>query len=238
MFDLTQLNEVELISGYHNIGNLLMCNYCQLTMARDQVSEMVTHIMVSHGGPKEALLKVTSKYNSLTATQEQILRAFLTANKDQEVADRLNLKSATIRHQKFTFREKAKAARLYIAQYQAVFGDTPVKATQYLPVPASITQPDDRFKLTEGAYADLVTRYFAPNQARLTLKQWPKGEKKRFGLMIRISQEFEMNRRYSLRETDNILRSIYSDYSLLKRYLIDDGFFDRTPDGREYWRIF
>ncbi len=47
-----------------------------------------------------------------------------------------------------------------------------------------------------------------------------------------------MNRRYSLRETDNILRSIYSDYSLLKRYLIDDGFFDRTPDGREYWRIF
>lgn len=238
MFDLTHLNQEELIQGYHQLGHVLLCNYCQVTFNEAQQSAIEQHILSQHGGPKHALLSIESKYNGLTDTQVQLLSAFARANKDQEVATVLGVSASTVRHQKFTFREKAKSAELYLAQYHAIFGETPVKANQYLPIPPVIKSPDDRFKLTEYEYAELVTKYFETDQTQLVLKRWPKGEKKVFGLLIRISQQFAFNHKYSLKETDAKLQEIYADYSILKRYLIDDGFLDRTSDGRQYWRIF
>ena len=238
MFDLTQLTQSELIQGYHQHNQLLLCNYCQITFSDQQTEAMQAHLTTIHGGSKQALLTVASKYSGLTDTQVQLLTAFSTADKDQAVADDLEVSASTVRHQKFTFREKAKSAELYLAQYHAIFGDVPVKANQYLPIPPAITHPDDRYRLTEQEYVDLISKYFAPDQTHLVLKRWPKGEKKLFGLLTRISQEFELGHRYSLQETDTLLKTIYADYSMMKRYLIDDGFLDRTADGRQYWRIF
>lgn len=238
MFDLTELTQAELIKGYHARDGVLLCNYCQMVVGGSQEPVMEAHLTARHGGASQALLTVASKYNALTPTQMETLSAFSDADKDQQAADALGVSASTVRHQKFTFREKAKSAKLYLAQYQAIFGETPVKATQYLPVSPDITRPDDRFKMTEAEYIGLVTKYFAPNLERLTLKAWPKGEKKLFGLMTRINAEFELDRKYPLTEVDGILKGIYEDYTLLKRYLVDDGFLDRTADGRTYWRVF
>lgn len=238
MLDLTQLSITELTQGFHQQQQLLCCNYCQITFPITDQVLMTSHLVTAHGGAKHALLTLATKYNGLTETQLTLLQAFSTADKDQAVADSLDVSASTIRHQKFTFREKAKSAKLYLAQYQAVFGEIPVKAKQYLPVPPGVSQSDDQFKLTEADYVANVQKFFTQTGQQLQLTSWPKGEKKRFAITMRISQLFEFDRTYTLAEIDTQLKAISADFTWLKRYLIDDGFFDRTPDGRSYWRLF
>jgi hypothetical protein len=40
---------------------------------------------------------------------------------------------------------------------------------------------------------------------------------------------------YAEKEINEILKAIYEDYVMLRRYLIEYGFIDRKSDGSEYW---
>ncbi|KRN21759.1 hypothetical protein FD14_GL000942 [Secundilactobacillus similis DSM 23365 = JCM 2765] len=199
------------------------------------MTAMQRHLTHQHQGAVNALLQSTSKYNTLTATQRDLLTAFASGDKDKLIAEQLDLSPSTVRHQKFTFREKAKRAKLYLAQYEAIFEDS---STSMLPIPPSITHPDDRFKISETDYATLVQKYFDFSQPTPVLTQLPKGEKKLITLLYRISEELDFDRHYSTAEINSVLKPIYFDYGLLERYLVDYGFVARTPDGRDYWRIF
>lgn len=47
---------------------------------------------------------------------------------------KLNVTEGTIRRQRFTFREKAKQAKFYLAMYELVFEDEPLTAEQIIPI--------------------------------------------------------------------------------------------------------
>ena len=54
-------------------------------------------------------------------------------------------------------------------------------------------------------------------------------------LLDLVAQAFEPGRRYDEPAVNEILKALYDDHAALRRYLIDDQFLDRTPDGT-YWR--
>jgi hypothetical protein len=54
-------------------------------------------------------------------------------------------------------------------------------------------------------------------------------------LLDRVAQVFEPGRRYPEAAVNEILKSLYDDQAALRRYLIDEEFMCRTPDGT-YWR--
>jgi len=73
------------------------------------------HVEEAHDQMEQLL---ASKYNMLTENQQQLLRLFQSGKTDKEIAEELELSPSTIRHQKFTFREKAKQAKVYLALYE------------------------------------------------------------------------------------------------------------------------
>lgn len=62
----------------------------------------------------------------------------------------------------------------------------------------------------------------------------PTKRSKRLVVLDRLAREFEPGQRYGEREVNGILRHFDNDVAALRRYLVDEGFLDRS-DG-EYWR--
>lgn len=62
----------------------------------------------------------------------------------------------------------------------------------------------------------------------------PRKEKDKRELMKLVAMEFEENRTYKENEINEILRSFYDDYVLLRRYMIDYSLLSRDKEGKEY----
>ncbi|MGM0124345.1 hypothetical protein IGI37_001722 [Enterococcus sp. AZ194] len=242
--EFLQMSLNELKQGYRIDQANVCCNYCQEFFSFDSeqkalaVSQINEHLNRVHGGPNQALVSFASKYNTLTEKQKELLFSFSSEKKDQEIADLFKVSPSTIRHQKFTFREKAKQAKVYLAQFEAVFSEKQAPEDSLIPVPEATGVIDDRFVLTEKEYAEIVRKYFDFSTGEVVLTVFPKGQKNVIGILNRIVEEFSMRKRYSGKDIDRQLEKIYFDYLLIKRYLIDYGFFTRTPDGSEYQRIY
>ncbi len=58
---------------------------------------------------------------------------------------------------------------------------------------------------------------------------------KRLIVLDYAAGHFDIGVRYPEVAVNGILRSLFDDYVALRRYLIDEGFLDRS--GGEYWRI-
>jgi len=54
-------------------------------------------------------------------------------------------------------------------------------------------------------------------------------------LLDQVAQAFEPGRTYPEAEVDQVLKAVFDDHCALRRYLIDEDFMSRTPDG-QYWR--
>jgi hypothetical protein len=62
----------------------------------------------------------------------------------------------------------------------------------------------------------------------------PAQRSKRLVVLDRLAQEFEVGTRYPERRVNAILREFHEDVASLRRYLVDEGFLDRSAG--EYWR--
>lgn len=89
------------------------------------------------------------------------------------------------------------------------------------------------FGMTEEEQA-ILRRYFSGR----TLTEIPASRAKRQVLLQRLALEFDVGRRYTEREVNEILFAFYPDWSALRRYLVDEGLLDREHvDGQDlYWR--
>lgn len=68
---------------------------------------------------------------------------------------------------------------------------------------------------------------------RLTVM--PKQGRKRRIVLEHVAQGFEPGIHYAETEVNSILRPVWDDAAALRRYLVEEGLLDRTPDGT-YWR--
>jgi hypothetical protein len=62
----------------------------------------------------------------------------------------------------------------------------------------------------------------------------PRRPAKRRVVLDEISQRFEVGRRYSEQDVNEVLAGYHEDVAALRRYLVDGEFLDRS-DG-QYWR--
>lgn len=69
------------------------------------------------------------------------------------------------------------------------------------------------------------------------LKVFPSKEKKKYVLLGFMIELFDKNKTYSEQEINEILKPIYEDYAIIRRYLVDYNFLDRTDNGRSYWVV-
>lgn len=78
-------------------------------------------------------------------------------------------------------------------------------------------------------------KYFLNNDG-FVLKKFPKKLKQKYLCLLWIKDVFEENRFYSEKEVNELLKSVYSDYVTIRRFLIDYGFLSRKNDGSSYWK--
>lgn len=192
------------------------------------------HIAEQHGSPFQVLLNLDKKLTGLTDHQKTILELFYDGQSDNDIAKALGTGStSTIRNHRFSLKEKQKQAKVFLAIMELLGERTPKKQA-FIDIPRSSKKVDDRFAITEEENTKILSAYFKQG-LNGPLELFPLKEKKRVAILRHVLKNFEMNRSYSEKEVNAILKPVYDDYVLLRRLFIEYGFMDRTRDGSSYW---
>jgi hypothetical protein len=70
-----------------------------------------------------------------------------------------------------------------------------------------------------------------------TIKQIPSQPAKLKVILNYLITQFELNKNYTEKEVNSILRGFNEDTAGLRRELVDAGMLDRESDGSRYWRV-
>ena len=196
------------------------------------------HCENRHGGPLAALLESGSKYLAFTENQRELLELFASGLSDAAVAKRLGVTASTVRHQRFTFREKCKTARMTLAVLELVMElaeqNRESADEALIPVHGGAKMLDERYEITEAEEKKILSGVFSSLEP-LKLKVFSAKEKKKVVILKRIVQEFEPGRRYTEGEVNALLKEIYFDFATLRRYLVEYGWISREKDCSAYW---
>ncbi len=243
--DYGMLSVEEIRRGYRFDAetNAYVCLVCGGRFAEGQVYPLegsfylaepaaARHVVCEHGGSAARLIDADTKYNTLTEIQKELLRMIAAGIPDREIAKSLGITEATVRRQRFNFREKAKQAKYYLAMYGQVF--EAMDNEELIPVHNQASMMDDRYVITEQEREKMLKGLFT-NRNPLRLKVFPAKEKKKVVVLAEIAGQFELGKHYTEREVNDILQPIYADYATIRRYLVSCGLMDRTPSGSEYW---
>ncbi len=163
-----------------------------------------------------------------------LILLFASGQSDKEIAKKLDIAESTVRRQRFTFREKAKQAKYYLAIYEQAFEHKGTLENTIIPIHSHASYVDDRYLITEQERNHILETTFSSFEP-LVLKNFSAKEKKKVVILTKIAEQFESGRSYTEKEVNQILRPIYEDYTTVRRYLIMYGFMERAKDGSSYW---
>ncbi len=90
------------------------------------------------------------------------------------------------------------------------------------------------FDVSEKDIEEVVKNYVTSMEP-FKLKVFPSKEKKKYILLRFMIKLFKEDIKYSEVEVNRILKPVYKDYVMIRRYLIDYGYLKRLDDGRAYW---
>jgi DNA-binding CsgD family transcriptional regulator len=245
--ELEKLSVEELKKGYRfdQEAGSYICNTCgqnyetgEIYKFGDRLFEaskaMEMHIETDHEGSLKNVLFGETKYNTLTDNQRDLVWKMYMGMSDKEISQELGISPSTVRNQRFTLREKAKQAKLYLAIYEQAIERKSHSEDRIIPVHSSATMVDDRYVITEKERDKILNAEFESLEP-LRLKRFPGKEKKKIVILRRIAEEFDHGRKYDELQMNEIIKEIFDDYAVIRRYLIEYGFMDRTRDGKEYW---
>jgi len=180
------------------------------------------------------------KYTGITENQKELFKMIYSGMSDNEIAKITGVAPATIRHQRFVFREKAKQAKLYLSIYELALQGAAKSKTmpngneEIIDIHKGAKMVDDRYFVTKAEEQKVISTMFS-SLSPLKLKTFSAKEKKKIVILKKIAEQFEMNKRYSEKELNSIIKGIYEDFATIRRYLIEYGFMERTNDCKEYW---
>ena len=193
------------------------------------------HIKAIHKGVLDNLLSFDKKLTGLTEKQNNLLKDIADGLSDKEIAKKNDISPATVRHQRFMFREKAKQAKIYLAIFDLVELSSSKNPNEKLLNPHSgAKMVDERYILANEEQDKIISTYFEGRET-LILKSFPAKEKRKIAVLRKITEQFEGSREYPEKEVNEILKTIYPDIATIRRYLIEYGFLERTKDCKSYW---
>ncbi|QOS97360.1 DUF2087 domain-containing protein [Brevibacterium sp. JNUCC-42] len=223
---------------------------------------MKQHIDATHTSMFHFLLSLDKKMTGLTDVQRQLLAQFYDGQTDAQIVQNSEGRSnSTIRNHRFMLREKEKQAKIFLAIME-LLGEasqshskthtssdseqssqtTSTKrkkreaTSPFLTISPTVRFQDERFAMTEEEYQEILRTYF-PNGLDGMAKEFPLKEKRKAAILHHIIGRFERNKLYTEKEVNAILKTVYDDYAILRRYLIEYGYMDRKADGSSYWLV-
>ncbi|MEH7225710.1 DUF2087 domain-containing protein [Bacillus sp. JJ1566] len=195
---------------------------------------MRVHIEGSHKSVFDYLIGLDKKLTGLTDHQNHLLRLFYQGKSDKEVQTEMGIGStSTIRHHRFALKEKERQARTFLAIME-LLKEKDQHAPAFVPPHKTATMVDDRYAITEEEQKE-ITKKFLPEGINGRLLKFPPKEKQRLIILREITRRFETDMIYTEKEINQVIRDMYDDYVLIRRYLISYGFLERKADGSQYW---
>lgn len=248
MFGMASVED--LAKGYIRDGRDYVCLHCEarfeeglvyaveggLALAERAVRD---HVGRLHGGPFEALMGFGPDAAGLTELQSRLLRYLHEGKDDREIAALTGGKSeSTVRNHRFNLRKRAGEARVFLALMSLVESrDRGGSPDPFLAYPAGMPLRDERTAVTASEAAAIETRCLGQGDAgHVEIRMWPRKQKEKLVVLLRVAELFERGRRYSEQEVNALLMPVYGDHVTIRRYLIEYRFLDRKPDGSAYWR--
>ncbi len=195
------------------------------------------HVQTEHGGMAAVLLGCEKKAIGLTDNQKELFASLLQGLSDNEIAAGGGVSPATVRHTRFTLRERARQATLYLALYeltdQYTKGKGGAKGRELIEVHEGAKMVDERYAITIDEEEKTLKTCFISLEP-LRLKVFSAKEKKKIVILKRIVTLFAENEVYTERQVNAILKPVFEDFATLRRYLIEYGFMERNADGSVY----
>jgi hypothetical protein len=192
------------------------------------------HIGNEHASMFEYLIGLNKKLTGLTDLQKNLLEYFHKGYNDNEIVKLEGGSASTIRNHRFSMREKHKQAKVFLAIMELLEAAPGAPKPKFIPIHKTATMVDERYAITEEENVEILKNYF-PDGLDGMMSTFPKKEKRKVALLKHIITRFEVERRYSEKEVNEILKGVYADYVTIRRYLIEYGFMDRYDDGSLYW---
>jgi hypothetical protein len=235
----------ELKRGYIHEADLYICLLCGekfekgIVYPRDNVfyeaeRYMRIHIESTHQSVFDYLIGLDKKLTGLTDHQNNLLRLFYQGKSDTDIQTEMGIGSAsTIRHHRFALKEKERQAKTFLTMME-LLKEKDKQAPAFVNPHKTAKMVDDRYNITEKEQDEIVKKFF-PDGPKGPLKKFPLKEKQKLGVLREIVKHMNSERIYDEKELNQILKAVYDDYVLIRRYLIEYGFLDRKADGSEYW---
>ncbi|KKI88856.1 transcriptional regulator [Bacillus sp. SA1-12] len=195
---------------------------------------MKIHIETTHISVFDYLIGLDKKLTGLTDHQNQLLRLFYQGKSDKEVQMEMDIGSAsTIRNHRFALKEKERQAKTFLVLME-LLKEQDKHAPAFLPLHKTAKMVDDRYNITLEEQQEIVKKFF-PEGQNGGLKAFPPKEKQRLVILREIAKRIEGEKTYDEKELNQLLSTVYGDYVMIRRYLIEYGFLARKPDGSQYW---
>lgn len=195
---------------------------------------MRIHIDKVHQSVFEYLTQMDKKVTGLTEHQTSLIRLFYQGKSDGEVQKEMGIGSpSTIRNHRFALKEKERQSKVYLVMME-LLKEKGKHATTFLSPPKTAKMVDDRYNVTQTESDELLKKFF-PEGTEGPLKTFSIKEKNKLVVLQEIAKRFQGEHTYNEKEINQILKLVYHDFATLRRYLIEYGFLDRTPDGSQYW---
>ncbi|KUO74107.1 MAG: transcriptional regulator [Desulfosporosinus sp. BRH_c37] len=235
----------ELKSGYIQDDDHYICLLCGQKIAKGIVypeegilyeagKYMGIHINRVHQSVFEYLIQLDKKITGLTEHQTNLIQLFYLGKSDAEVQKEMGIGSAsTIRNHRFALKEKERQSKVFLVMMELLKEKNKHEPT-YLTPPKTAKMVDDRYNVTQQD-SDKLLKAFFPEGTEGPLKTFSIKEKHKLVVLQEIAKRFQGAQTYTEKEINQILKLVYHDFATLRRYLIEYGFLDRTPDGSQYW---
>ena len=236
----------QLTAGYTDTDDAYHCLHCEEATRKGHVyprgDELVEaelamrhHVAEAHGSPFAALLALGKKGTGLSDTQRALLGHFHDGLADKEIQPLVgDVSLSTIRNHRFTLREKARQAKVFLALMALLEKGTQDPGSRFIEIPGSKSADDERFAITQKEFAKIIKGQFPDGPDGLMIR-FPKKENRKIAVMIQVLKRFDPPKRYTQQEVNEVLATASEDYTTLCRVLVDYGFLGRTRDGSEYW---
>jgi hypothetical protein len=192
------------------------------------------HVKQEHGSVFEYLIGLDKKLTGLTEHQNSLLQLFYQGKSDAEVQTELGIgSSSTIRNHRFVLKEKERQSKVFLTMME-LLREQDRHAPAFIPLHKTARMVDDRYNVTEEEKERILKKYF-PEGTDGPLSTFELQEKHRLIVLREIASRFELEKSYTEREVNELLKPVYHDHVKLRRFLIEYGFLDREPDGSKYW---
>lgn len=243
----TSINEIKNGFSYCKENGIYECLICGARFEEGEIYEfedrlfiasraIVQHIKEKHSSILEYLLDLDRKITGITEHQKELIKNIAMGISDNEIAHRMGLATATIRHQRFVFREKAKQAKIFLSIIELMESAKKApKGDDYVEIHSGAQMVDERYLVTHEEQDKIINTYFFSLDP-LKLDELPSKEKRKIVVLRKIVSLFENDKKYTENEINLTLKEVFHDFATIRRYLIEYGFMERTNDCSLYWR--